>query len=195
MPRQPEFIREHAVDAALKLFWRRGYSATSLPDLLQAMGIARSSFYGSFSDKRSLYIECLELFGDRTRAILTDAAGNGNGLAAITAFFDATVLAAPNHRLTRGCMMVNTVLELADVDPELQALGRRKLDQVQEEFERLLQNAIDHGDLNIKPTASELAEVLMTLNLGLRVQSRKQPDRAKLNQTINTSLAMMGLAA
>ena len=195
MPRQPEFTREHAVDAALKLFWRRGYTATSLPELLQAMGIARSSFYGSFSDKRSLYIECLELFGDRTRAILTDVAGSGDGLAAITAFFDATVLDVPNHRLTRGCMMVNTVLELADVDPELQALGRRKLDQVQEEFERLLQNAIDRGDLNIKPTASELAEVLMTLNLGLRVQSRKQPDRAKLNQTINTSLAMIGLAA
>ena len=56
MPRKPEFNREQAVDAALKLFWRRGYTATTLPELLQAMGIARSSFYATFSVQERLTI-------------------------------------------------------------------------------------------------------------------------------------------
>ena len=64
MPRTPEFDRTRTLNRALKLFWARGYTATSLADLLEAMGIARSSFYASFGDKRSLFIECLEVFGD-----------------------------------------------------------------------------------------------------------------------------------
>ena len=64
MARPPEFDRRKTLEAAMKLFWVRGYTATSLPDLLEAMGIARSSFYASFHTKRKLFTECLELSGD-----------------------------------------------------------------------------------------------------------------------------------
>ena len=51
----------------MKLFWTRGFTATSLAELLEAMGIARSSFYASFHTWRELFMECLELSGDRTQ--------------------------------------------------------------------------------------------------------------------------------
>ena len=63
MARSPGFDRTKVLEAAMILFWARGYTATSLPDLLDTMGIARSSFYASFRSKRELFIECLELFG------------------------------------------------------------------------------------------------------------------------------------
>ena len=59
MARPPEFDRTKALEAAMKLFWIRGFTATSLPDLLEAMGIARSSFYASFRTKRDLFTEWL----------------------------------------------------------------------------------------------------------------------------------------
>ena len=75
MARSPEFDRPRAVNKALVLFWRKGYQASSLADLLTAMGIGRSSFYAAFTDKRSLFIECLDLFSARTLELLHHARG------------------------------------------------------------------------------------------------------------------------
>ena len=195
MARPSSFDRHKALDAALKLFWRQGYLVTSLPDLLAEMAIARSSFYATFTDKRSLFIECLDLFGDRTRQILLDAGRGGESLGAIRHFFDATVTHAPPQRVSMGCMMVNSILELAAVDPELKDLAQHKLDQIQTEFERLLTNAQISGDIDRSLDTGQLADALMTFNLGIRVQSRKHENHAQLQQSIDTSLAAFGIAA
>ena len=94
-----------------------------------------------------------------------------------------------------GCMMVNSILELADVDPELKNLAQHKLDQIQDEFERLLINAQVSGEIDRSLDIAKLADALMTLNLGIRVQSRKHENRAQLKQSIDTSLAAFGIAA
>jgi len=73
MARPLEFDRPQTVNKALVLFWRKGYQATSLADLLAAMGIRRSSFYGAFTDTCSLFVECLDLFSARTLEILQRA--------------------------------------------------------------------------------------------------------------------------
>ena len=195
MARKLEFDRDQAMDQALKLFWRRGYAATSLPELLATMGIARSSFYSSFGDKRSLFLECLERFGDRTLTILTDAADAQPPLAAIRHFFQSTTQATSAQRLAHGCLMVNSVLELAEVDPGLKAAAQGQLDRIQNTFELLLAEAIEAGELETSHTAGELAEVLMTLNLGIRVQSRKLENPETVARNINTSLALLGIAA
>ena len=195
MPRPTSFDRDTALDAALKLFWRRGYTATSLAELLQAMGIARSSFYAAFGDKRSLYLESLQLFGDRTRDILTSAANKGDELGAIRQFFHQTITETPAHRLSWGCMMVNSILELTDVDSGIKDCAQAKLDDIEDEFERLLARARRQGKLPGDHSTRELARTLMTLNLGIRVESRKRSNPAQLQHTIDTSLALFGLAA
>lgn len=195
MPRPPSFDRNNALDAALKLFWRRGYGATALPDLLQAMAISRSSFYASFGDKHSLYLECLELFGNRTLDILLGAASPDHELAAIPEFFHKTITQAPPQRVKWGCMMVNSILELADVDPEIKALAEAKLDAIEGEFARILAAARQQGRLTGTHSTKDLARALMTLNEGIRVESRKCCDPRQLQQTIDTSLSLMGLAA
>ena len=73
MARPIEFNRDKAVNRALALFWRKGYQATSLADLLAAMGIGRISFYAAFIDKRTFFIECLDLWSARTLHLLQDS--------------------------------------------------------------------------------------------------------------------------
>lgn len=60
MARIREFNEDQALHQAMLLFWKKGYEATSIPDLLQVMGISRSSLYDTFSDKQTLYIAALE---------------------------------------------------------------------------------------------------------------------------------------
>ena len=91
--------------------------------------------------------------------------------------------------------MVNTVLELADVDPELKTMAQTQLDDIQDEFQHLLSNAQRTGELSKDHHPAQLAEALMTLNLGIRVQSRKQVGALRLQQSIDTGLALFKIAA
>ena len=195
MARPPEFDRTKALEAAMKLFWTRGYTATSLPDLLEAMGIARSSFYASFGTKRKLFTECLELFGDRTLAIVEEDAKRLPSTTLPRAFFEATLLEVSQRRVKQGCMMVNTVLELADVDPQLNQLAAQKLSAIENAFALAFRMAQQNGELETARSPEDLASLVMTINFGLRVQSRKNQSQQELKPIIENSLSMLGLAA
>jgi TetR/AcrR family transcriptional repressor of nem operon len=195
MPRPPEFERSHALDAALKLFWCQGYTATSLSQLLDAMGIGRGSFYAAFGDKRTLFIECLELFSRRTRDILLDAWERNRSPAAISEFFDQTLFQVPSYRAQRGCLMVNTILELADVDPALSQLADRRLGEIEQSFAHCFGEAQASGQYPTDRTPEELAACVMVINQGLRVASRKRVPRRELRHTADNVLNLLGLAA
>jgi TetR/AcrR family transcriptional repressor of nem operon len=195
MARPPEFDRTKALEAAMKLFWARGYTATSLPDLLQAMGIARSSFYASFGTKRKLFTECLQLFGARTLAIVERDAKRLPATALPRAFFNATLLDVSQRRAKQGCMMVNTVLELADVDPQLNELAAQKLSAIESAFALAFRQAQCKSEMETTCSPKELASLVMTINFGLRVQSRRNLAQQALKPIIANSLSMLGLAA
>lgn len=195
MARPLEFDRSKALEAAMKLFWARGYTATSLPELLATMGIARSSFYASFGTKRALFTECLELFGDRTLAMIEHDAIGLPPAALPRAFFEATLLEVSPRKAKQGCMLVNTVLELDNVDPELNQLATQKLNAVENFFAAGFEQAQNDGDLDKSHSPKELASLVMTINFGLRVQSRQQLSRQALKPIIENSLSMLGLAA
>jgi TetR/AcrR family transcriptional repressor of nem operon len=92
-------------------------------------------------------------------------------------------------------MMVNTILELSNVEPELCSLASEKLDLIQEQFEQLFVSAQERGRLAQTHSPQALAQYVMNVNQGLRVQSRKRAPRSELRNIIDTSLSMAGLAA
>jgi len=195
MARPTEFDRAKAVEVAMKLFWVRGFTATSLPDLLEVMGIARSSFYASFHTKRDLFMECLELFGDRTLAMIHEDTKSLHPSALPRAFFEATLLDVSKRKANQGCMMVNTVLELADTDPELNQLATQKLNSIERAFATAFSLAQQNGELNTTRNPKELACLVMTINLGLRVQSRQKKSRKEMESIIESSLSILELSA
>ena len=195
MARPPEFNRTKAVEGAMKLFWSRGYTATSLSDLLEAMSIARSSFYASFGTKRKLFVECLELFGDRTLAIVNKHAEQLPPATLPRAFFSTTLLDVSQRRAKLGCMMVNTILELADVDPQLSTLAAAKLNAIENAFALAIEQAQLNGELETTISPKEFASLVMTINLGLRVKSRLNASEIGLRPLVESNLVMLGLAA
>jgi TetR/AcrR family transcriptional repressor of nem operon len=179
MARPIGFDRPRALHKALSLFWRKGYQATSLADLLAAMGIGRSSFYAAFADKRSLYIECLDLFSARTLDMLQRARAETSPVDALQNFFERNLTGPPGAGAARGhwgCMLVNTVLEMAGVDDPLAARASDHLGEVQRFFRACLEDAGAAPD-----QAEELAAMLMLVMEGVRVSSRRRlPDAQQL---------------
>jgi len=169
------------------LFWRKGYQAASLSDLLVAMDISRSSFYATFGDKRSLFIECLGIFGKRTKDFLLKARSEHTPLDALRCFFKNTVAEQRGQRTDWGCMMVNTVLELAGVDDNLSARASSLLADMQTEIEKCL------SDAGLAPErAIGFASFLMQFNQGIRVSSRRKVSREQQLSDIDTAFGLIG---
>ncbi|MEH6559377.1 MAG: TetR/AcrR family transcriptional regulator [Oceanicoccus sp.] len=195
MSRPIEFERAHAVEAAMLLFWRQGYTATSLAQLLESMHIGRSSFYAAFGDKRSLFIEALSLFSARTNSIFDDVRAEEDPMMAINQFFEKTLFDVPERRMRRGCMMVNTVLELDQVDQGLSELAGEKLAEIETKFENCFRVAALCGNLSTQQDPRKLAQFMMTINQGLRVASRKKTDKKQLVDILKTTLSLLDMAA
>ncbi len=186
MARPIQFEIETARERAMLLFWRTGYQAASLPDLLEAMGISRSSFYAAFVDKRSLFAECLDLFAQRTHTILDQARASHPPVAALRSFFERTFVRANQAQAGWGCMLVNTVVELAGVDDDLSQHASRHLSGVQAAFQRCL------ADAGYDPHRStELGAFLMVFNEGMRVSSRRALPRRQQIDRIDVAFRLL----
>ena len=185
MARPPEFDRSNAVNKALALFWRKGYQATSLTDLLTAMDIGRSSFYAAFTDKRTLYIACMDLFAARVTEMLERACREKAPIDVLQQFLEGNLAGgrgAPGARADWGCLLVNSVLGMAGVDEDLVAHASSHLISLQRFFQVCLEDA------GATPAQSEeLAAMLMLLNQGIRVSSRRRlPDAQHLPPIAST---------
>ena len=116
-PRQ--FAQADALRKAMEVFWRKGFEATSLDDLLTAMGLSKSSFYACFGSKQALYDEAVRAYAESFLDTMGDMAQSAaNPMAAVQ-----TILAtmADTRGGSEGCFIVNTVTELALHDAELTA--------------------------------------------------------------------------
>ena len=186
MARPPEFDRSKALNKALALFWRKGYQATSLADLLAAMDIGRSSFYAAFTDKRTFFIECLDLWAARTLDLLQRARTERPPMDALQDFFERSFVGARGAKAHWGCMLVNTVLEMAGVDDELAARASHHMGEMQRVFQVCL---LDAGATPAR--AEELAAMLMLFNEGIRVSSRRRLPEAQHLQSIAVTFRLI----
>jgi TetR/AcrR family transcriptional repressor of nem operon len=186
MGRPVEFDRPTAVNRALALFWRQGYQATSLADLLPAMGISRGSFYAAFGDKRSFFIECLDLWAARTLQLLNDQRNGLPPIDALQKFFERSVAEALGPKVNWGCMLVNTVLEMSGVDDELATRASTHM----ADMERIFQDSLQ--DAGATPAQAEkMAAMLMLFNEGIRVSSRRRLPEAQQLQSISTTFGLV----
>lgn len=186
MSRPVEFDTEKALDKALLLFWRKGYQATSLSDLLEAMDISRSSFYAAYGDKRSLFLLCLDRFLNRTERFLQKARQKMAPLDALQFFFEDHLERPARGKTNLGCMMVNTVLEMSNVDQDLSDRASRGLAHMEALFDATLRDAGCDAE-----QARETAAMLMLLNEGVRVASRRRLSIAAQRAPIASMFSML----
>lgn len=132
--RPRNFDEAAALEAAVNVFWQKGFEATSLDDLTKAMGLSRSSFYGTFGDKQSLFLRVVEHYSNNGIRNLKEVAATADGNAV-----DAMMQAISDPKGgPRGCLLVNCITELAPHDEKVADLGRRHLESIEEIFARVL---------------------------------------------------------
>ena len=154
----------------MRLFWRKGYAATSVADLTKTLRLSRSSLYDTFGDKRTLFIEALKLYGER---VISGTARTLNEspspIAGIQKVFDDLVAGAGSEAGALGCFMVNSVAELVPYDPDVTKIATTYADALQRLFTTVLTQARSQDMLTKKQTPEQLAAYVFNMIQGMRI--------------------------
>ncbi|WP_329209457.1 TetR/AcrR family transcriptional regulator [Streptomyces sp. NBC_00683] len=193
MARTKEFDPDAALQSALELFWRRGYEATSIADLVEHLGIGRASIYATFGNKHELYLKAVDRYSEeRDPLLLTELSQPGPALPAVRATVRrfASEAASPEDRLN-GCLITNTAAELAPHDPA----AARRVEVSWEHFETLLQSALvrarAQGELPEDRDPRALARMLLVLLQGVRIVGKASSDPARVRDATEQALTLL----
>jgi TetR/AcrR family transcriptional repressor of nem operon len=177
MARPREFEEAAVLEAAMSLFWRKGFEATSTRDLGDAMGLSTASLYNAYGDKRSLYRRVLARYsGDALAWCHATLSAPGPARDALRRFFDSIGQETLAQVDPRGCLLVNAGLELAPHDPEFQAAVADVFRQIEASLRSCIERGQRDGSVAQGLSADDLASLLLGQMLALRVLARGAPE-------------------
>lgn len=185
------FENEALVSKAQSVFWEKGYTATSLTDLLTVTGVGSGSFYNSFKGGKKEIFKAAVLqrraaFNDFRKELEASEAP----LDLIKDFFRSIAKAEKADHL-KGCIVANTVVEMTYIDDELEAGAVLILKDVEQMFTEVFEKEKRNGKLKNPLPAQVLGRYLMTFWCGLNTLRRIYPDQQVLTEQIEMQLNIL----
>jgi len=179
--RPREFDRDAALDAAMLLFWRKGFAATSMHDLCDVMGVRSPSLYAAFGSKEALYLEAVERYvqiqGPQVWGKLAEGA---TARESVENLLMAGTKILPKSRATpAGCMAM-----LAAVGDQWPAAVAHVVKKVRLEMlgnlRTRLQTAMATGELPASTDIEGLSRFYLSVMEGMAIQARDGATRSEL---------------
>ncbi|MED0952093.1 TetR/AcrR family transcriptional regulator [Bacillus mobilis] len=192
MARLREFDEEKALDAAMQLFWEKGYAATSLSDLTAKMEIQKPSLYSAFGDKEGLFEAALRRYTNLHAANIRIKLQNEQSVKeAIRAFFEDMVEEEYKKDFSKGCFCINTMVELAPHNEKFEVLTREHQMYLTVIFQELITKGIRLGELQNDLNAKAVAQTLVTSLIGLTVLMKSRPDRSVIDNSVSIIVSLV----
>lgn len=181
MGRPLGFARKASIESAMNLFWEQGFVAVSNKHLAEAMGIQRSSFYNSFGSKEAVFKEALECYGAIAPDRLLDSIQEGTPvLPAITSFFRELCSVRSQDPGARGCLVCNSLAELAAEGSDASEMLERLLHSRTQRMQALFDQARRQGETLPDIDSETMAHAFVTFLIGLNVISKVVRDERSL---------------
>ncbi|MGQ7874616.1 TetR/AcrR family transcriptional regulator [Bacillus sp. 1A] len=192
MARLREFDEEKALDAAMQLFWEKGYAATSLSDLTAKMEIQKPSLYSAFGDKEGLFEAALRRYTNLHAANIRTKLQNEQSVKeAIRTFFENIVEEEYKKAFSKGCFCINTMVELAPHNEKFEVLTREHQMYLAVVFQELITKGIRSGELQSDLNAKALAQTLVTSLIGLTVLMKSRPERSVIDNSVSIIVSLV----
>lgn len=188
MGRHREFDEDQALDAAIAVFWAKGYEGTSFDDLSKATGVARPGIYAAFGNKESLFLKALDRYGATQTSFMQAALDLPTSLEVVTRILRGTIELNTKFAEHLGCLGVNGAIACS-TDAEsmrLELVRRRSMSEMR--LARRLKRAQEEGDLSTAVKAETMARLVMTLTQGISVQAKAGVKRAALKEVADQFL-------
>lgn len=193
MARPKEFEPSVALERAMEVFWRKGYEATSIQDLVEGMGISRASLYGTFGDKHSLFVSALDRYADSVGGELVRLlAAEGSPRDVLSnALRQVAAWHAGERRVPPGCFMTNAAMELCQRCPDTAARVQASVERLTDAFEAVLARGQALGEVTRAHAAADLARYLCGVVQGAVVMGKAGQGRAAIEPFVAVALASL----
>ena len=184
------FCEETALDAAMRVFWEKGYEGASLTDLTEAMGINRPSLYAAFGDKEALFLKAMARYAEGPAEYLRTALAAPTARLVVEALVNGAVELLGNSDNPRGCLSVNGALAAGHEAERIKSALVEWRKRGEAEIRKRLKRAQSEGDLPTNLDAGDITRYIATILNGLGVQASNGASKAQM-----TRVAQMALQA
>jgi TetR/AcrR family transcriptional regulator, transcriptional repressor for nem operon len=193
MARNKAFDESAVLDKAVQLFWAKGYNATSASDLVEYLGLSRSSLYDTYGDKRALFLQALVRYDREMSGKMIDMVRQSDNLKATFAEMMQMVIQQDTctANTPKGCFVVNTAIELATHDAEVANIVNSSLAELETAMDKAIKKAQGKGAITTAHTSKSLARFFVNTVSGLRVTMKSRTDPKVLNDIVRVSLSIL----
>jgi TetR/AcrR family transcriptional regulator, transcriptional repressor for nem operon len=193
MARTKEFNEDQVLDKAIEIFWYKGYNGTSAQDLVNYLGLSRSSLYDTFGDKQKLFVASLKKYQKQSQdQVVQIFEVSENIKESLHSIFKQAVIESLEDRITKGCFMVNTSIELAMHDPEISKIVQNNTQLMEDIFTKAMQKGQDLGQISKNMDAKTLARFIFNNYSGIRVLARTgEADKQVYDDIVKVILSVL----
>ncbi len=193
MGRPRGFDTNTALDAALKVFWAKGYDGTAVSDLTKAMGLNMSSLYTAFGDKETLFRQVAARYADDASALYEKAMAKPTLYEALRELFSAIVEFLNRPGYPPGCLTVMGALATSSTAEPVQQLLLQMRTRGQLRLQERCEEAREAGELPKGADIPSLARYLATILWGLMVQGASGATKVQMHEIADTALQHLAL--
>lgn len=186
MAKAAKFDRQEVVDLATNLYWQKGFHATSMRNLQDEIDMRPGSIYAAFGNKDGLFIETLRHYTDIGINLLRQyEQENDSPLEALKHFVKYQVITTKENSPNSMCMLTKTINELTSDNQELIDITKAHIEEIGQEFAKLIEQSKALGEINSEKSALELAKYLQVQIAGLRTFAKIDGVENNLDKMIN----------
>lgn len=191
MGRHYEFDREQTLTKAMQIFWQKGYKATSMKDLVNEMGIQPGSIYNSYGDKHTLFLESIRQYGEVVTSNTLKVLKDGPSPVQNIKRFFTNMIERPYDKRCIGCLVVNSVVELAPHDEQTAEVVNGILKKIESEFYDCLQSAQELGEISPESNIKALASYFASSTHGLLVMGKSNASTEQMKDIVDVMLSTL----
>ena len=190
MARPQEFDTDEALRQAMRVFWSKGFEATSMADLLEATGLSKSSLYGAFGSKRDLFLAAFDAYREARAKDMGRILRQGPARDAIEHFF-RTIITDARDGNSEGCMSINQAVELAPRDPDIGSRVRADFERMENALARIIQRGQQEGSIKSRGNPAAIARILVLAFPGFQVMVRAGCEKSRLDEGLTALLTIL----
>jgi len=192
MGRVKEFDEEVVLDKAVKLFAVKGYNGTSAQDLVDVLGISRSSLYDTYGDKRALFVKAVNRYREQVADQMIKFIEESDDVeVSIRHILQNVLKESMQDKMGKGCFMVNTCIEMAPHDTEVAEIVNRSMQDTEDALYHAIRKGQQAGKVSKDHSARALARFFFNTISGIRVAAKSGADKKVFDDIVTVALSTL----